>query len=180
MKLEKSEEFYKKSSLIPIADDNLLRRMIWQQRVSNRLDKYYVIHKDPLYATTEIANSNVIWWLWYQGSENAPDIVKICLESVKYYAKRMQYRVIELNTGNLFDYINLPNTIIDKWKAGNIGAANFSDLVRADLLANRGGYGLTRLCICQGILKQNFSNRSCFSIKHHSTMLPLQKSAVGL
>lgn len=82
-------------------------------------------------------NSDIIWICWMQGMDNAPELVKRCFESVKKAFPDKQLIVIDET--NVFDYVTLPEYIIDKWKKNIIGMAQFTDLVRLELLINRGG-----------------------------------------
>lgn len=72
-----------------------------------------------------------------QGEENAPDIVKKCFESVRYFCSDKE--IIVLNSNNLKDYIDIPDFIQEKYSKGIIPHANFSDYVRLCLLAKYGG-----------------------------------------
>lgn len=74
--------------------------------------------------------------LWFQGEERAPDIVKACLKSIRdVYGDRF----IVLDDRTMRDYIDLPDYIMEKWEKKEIGPANFSDIVRIDLLTRYGG-----------------------------------------
>lgn len=99
-------------------------------------------------------NSNVIWICWLQGYDNAPLIVKRCYESVKKYAPEKE--IIFLDESNIFDYVDMPEYIVKKWKEGKMGAAHFSDLLRLELLIKYGGYWMdaTVLCTNGEIFKQ--------------------------
>lgn len=75
--------------------------------------------------------------LWFQGIENAPEVVKQCVGSLKgFYGDR----VIVLDDQNLSQYVNLPEFIKEKREKKIIGPANFSDIVRLELLYRYGGY----------------------------------------
>ncbi len=80
---------------------------------------------------------NCIWQLWLQGLGNCPEIVKICMDSVKKYANGRH--IIILTKDNINDYINLPDFIWDKYNKGMISHAHFSDIIRVYLLAKYGG-----------------------------------------
>ena len=128
---------YKKSPVLCVANNNLIRRMNWQLKVKKRIANYIVCSE-----CKEIKNNEqkkCIWWLWFQGSENAPLIVQRCLETVKYYSAQMNFEVIELDSNNLFEYVKLPIQIVNMWKQKRITNANFSDLCRITLLADYGG-----------------------------------------
>ncbi|WP_156010794.1 capsular polysaccharide synthesis protein [Streptococcus ruminantium] len=79
-----------------------------------------------------------IWVLWYQGIESAPFLVKQCLESLKRNLPKDR-QLVTLDKMTLNDYINLPSFIMEKYKAGKISHAHFSDIVRIELLSKYGG-----------------------------------------
>lgn len=79
--------------------------------------------------------TKIIWQYWNQGRQNAPEIVKSCLNSVERHGKNFQ--IIMLDDGNLNDYIELPKLIREK--LGFIPIAHLSDLIRLLLLQKFGG-----------------------------------------
>lgn len=75
--------------------------------------------------------------LWFQGRDKAPDIVKKCFQSIeRVYGDKL----IILDEESMTRYIELPDYIMKKWKEGRIIPANFSDIVRIELLTRYGGY----------------------------------------
>lgn len=80
--------------------------------------------------------NNTIWILWYQGEEQAPEIVKESIKSVRKFYDN----VIVLDEKNLEDYIKIDNNILSKFKKGLITKTHFSDIVRMKLLSEHGGY----------------------------------------
>lgn len=99
--------------------------------------KYLSKKYEPQYKKEVLETSNYIWICWLQGVEQSPEIVRACLNSVKENCKGKE--IIFLDENNLDDFINLPGFILNKWKKGIISNAQFSDIVRADLLTNFGG-----------------------------------------
>lgn len=78
-----------------------------------------------------------IWICWFQGIENAPDIVKKCVESVK---RNTEGREIVFLTNETYpQYIKFPKEIAEKISAGIITGAHLSDLIRLELLTRYGG-----------------------------------------
>jgi hypothetical protein len=85
----------------------------------------------------------VIWFLWFQGLENAPPIVRTCHES--WVARNPGWRVITLDEQALRGF-----TSVD-YAGGNIGALSIqhrSALLRLDLLACHGGLWVDATCFC--------------------------------
>lgn len=128
---------------------------IWRDRQKRRLtrQKYYGEMKDTFFkkylpfvesltAKNDIPSDykyeeEKLFSLWFQSEENAPLVVKACLESIrKIYGKQF----VILNEKTMMDYVSLPDYIMEKWQRKKIKAANFSDIVRIDLLTRHGGY----------------------------------------
>lgn len=74
--------------------------------------------------------------IWLQGEYQAPPLVKACFRSMK---KHLKQEVIILDENSLFDWITLPDYVIEKWKKGLIPHAHFSDICRVELLYQHGG-----------------------------------------
>ncbi len=83
-------------------------------------------------------NITPVWVLWLQGFAQAPDLVKICIHSLKRILKKEE-NICLLDKNNLFNYIDLPDYIVQKWEKGIISNAHFADLVRVCLLNVYGG-----------------------------------------
>lgn len=77
-----------------------------------------------------------IFTIWQQGEENAPELVKACFRSIR---KNCKQELVVLDDENIFDYITLPDTIVQKYRAGKIGRAHFADICRVELLYEHGG-----------------------------------------
>lgn len=109
------------------------------------IDRYlYKNYKDIInkYKCLENEDENIskdcpIWIMWWQGHENAPEIVKRCIDSI--FRNRGEHNVILLNSNNVMQYISMPEHILEKYKEGNISISAFSDLIRVTLLAEYGG-----------------------------------------
>lgn len=80
--------------------------------------------------------NNPIWIYWKQGIENAPDVVKACIHSIK---DNTETEIILLTEENTSDYVKFPGYILEKLSNGNMSAAAFSDLLRFTLLEHYGG-----------------------------------------
>ena len=84
--------------------------------------------------------SNKIWICWFQGIENAPELVKACYNSVvKNYNDK---EIIVLTEENYKQYVDIPEYILEKWEKGYITFAHFSDILRIELLSKYGGLWL--------------------------------------
>lgn len=85
-------------------------------------------------------NSKVpIWALWWQGEEDAPELVKICIESMRKNLPAESTELHIISENNLFDYIYLPEYIIRKFQEKIITLTHLSDIIRVCLLNQYGG-----------------------------------------
>lgn len=100
-------------------------------------DFSYVIEKYKNYGSVSEYNPKApIWVCWFQGVENAPYLVKKCVESIK---KSTNHPVNLISADNMCDYIQFPEYVIEKYKSGLITNAQMSDILRMSLLAKYGG-----------------------------------------
>lgn len=78
-----------------------------------------------------------VWLLWFQGEDEAPAIVKRCIESVKRHVSPRTVNI--LTKDNMGQYLQLPEYIVEKKNNGIISNTHFSDIVRICLLEKYGG-----------------------------------------
>lgn len=77
-----------------------------------------------------------IWVCWLQGVENAPDIVKCCINSIRKNAEGILHII---TYENYFYYVDMEKDIIRKHESGLISNTHFSDILRLALLYKHGG-----------------------------------------
>ena len=105
---------------------------------------------------TENNSASVIWSMWWQGTENLPEVVRLCYASFRKYCGSHPIKI--LTRENFRDYVTLPEYIYDKVKSGTITITHFSDIVRFYLLYNYGGLWLdSSVLITNGIPEQVFT-----------------------
>ena len=83
-----------------------------------------------------LAAETPVWFCWLQGMEKAPELVKVCLESLR---NNIGEEVIVLDDMNYVEYVQLPEFIVRKYRKGIIPPALFSDMLRLELLIRYGG-----------------------------------------
>ncbi|MBR4151731.1 MAG: hypothetical protein IKT98_02090 [Selenomonadaceae bacterium] len=81
-----------------------------------------------------------IYYCWLQGEESLPPIVRCCYNSLKKNAGR--YKIIFIDEKNFSKYVDIAPHIMDKFRAGKISPAHFSDVIRINLLEKYGGLWL--------------------------------------
>lgn len=103
-----------------------------------------------------------IWMCWWQGEENAPEIVRACINSVRRNAG--SHGVIVVTDENVNEYVDVPDWIFDKVKTGIMSRTHLSDLLRLALLAEHGGMWLDATFFCTGVL-DDYASLPIWSIK---------------
>ncbi|CAO5676291.1 MAG: hypothetical protein HEEMFOPI_02005 [Holosporales bacterium] len=100
-----------------------------------------------------------IFSIWLQGEENAPAVVKACFASMR---ANIKHELIILDKESLFDWIELPDYVVDKWKNGKIKPAHFADICRLELLYCYGGFWLDATLFITSPLPQWLLNSEFF------------------
>ena len=103
--------------------------------------------------------NKTVWVCWLQGYDAAPDIVKACIGSMHKWLPDYQIKFIDEK--KLYDYINLPEYVINKWKKGIISNTLFSDFIRLSILSQFGGIWVDSTVLFTGPLPE-YINRSSF------------------
>ena len=116
------------------------RSDVFGRVVTDYLRRHYLSAADHL-KDTEICQTEPerIFTIWFQGEENAPLLVKNCFASIR---KHCTQELVVLDEKSVFDWITLPQVIVDKFRAGKMKYAHFSDICRVELLHEHGGYWL--------------------------------------
>lgn len=110
----------------------------------------------------EIRPSNNIWIYWHQGLESAPDIVKICVESIK--SKYKDSNVTIITKDNVDQYLFIPDRIKKNIEKGKLTLTSFSDYLRLGLLKKYGGTWIDATCFINK--KVDLTQYSFYSIHH--------------
>ena len=119
---------------------------------------------DNLEDWNEQSNTDYIWQLWFQGEKNAPDIVKICLDSVKRF--HSDKKIIVLDDTSIEKYIEVPPIIKEKYLTGVISKAHYSDYIRTCLLVKYGGVWIDSTVLLTGKIPNDILNSDFFVFKN--------------
>lgn len=90
--------------------------------------------------------SNKVWFCWFQGLENAPDLVKKCYKSLENNLTDRQ--IILITSDNMCEYVDFPEYILEKWRKGQITHTHMTDLLRLELLIKYGGMWIDATVLC--------------------------------
>lgn len=138
-----------------------------QQRIAKKLDgyitaflngeieKFKAVPKKP-----ELVGKRIFWQYWHQGiNPTTPKIVMECLHSVNKYSE--DYEVILLTSKTVWDYIEFPDFVFEKFGKERFNITKLSNLIRLNLLSAYGGVWLDATIyltapIDKQILRKNF------------------------
>lgn len=121
-------------------------------KISYYLDRYVVgnnLISSTLKENPKVVKDNTIWFMWLQGINNAPILVKKCYESI-CRNKPKEFDIVLITEENMKEYITLPNYIWDKYVNGAISKTHLSDIVRVELLYTYGGCWIDSTVFCMG------------------------------
>jgi len=107
--------------------------------------------------------SRIIWICWFQGLDNAPELVKRCIESVQLHSP--DAKVVILTDENIPDYLSLPEHINSKYSSGLISKAQYSDIVRCSLLYQYGGIWMDSTVFLTKAIPESFYEKSFSSLR---------------
>lgn len=130
--------FYK--TLLLLLHGNLRSLVVERKHkiISNFLFKHYqVLNKDNIPIPDVNYYKECIWVCWLQGEENAPNLIRICINQIREQSNG--HRVILISLKNYSEYVTIPQDIVDKYQKGILLPAHFSDLIRYQLLYRYGG-----------------------------------------
>lgn len=113
--------------------------------INSRINLFFEQARNNIDYSKKNNINKIAWIFWWQGIEDAPDIVKACVNSVK---SNFDYKVIVLSEKNLDKYTNIPDYIYEKLQSGEITKTHFSDIVRFNLLRNNGGLWIDSTVLC--------------------------------
>ena len=95
---------------------------------------------------TDPEMGRTIWLCWWQGEENAPELTRKCIESIRNCAGEYEVKVI--NEENYKQYVEFPEWIEKKHREGIISRTHYSDILRLSLLSAYGGLWLDATVYC--------------------------------
>ncbi|MCR5506508.1 MAG: capsular polysaccharide synthesis protein [bacterium] len=135
------------SIFVPFEKGRRFVREFFDYKSAYRLKQYFAryVPKPPAVEPKLGPKSDYVFQCWLQGVENAPAVVKKCMESVRYFSKGKKYVLITIE--NWQKYVDLPDFILEKYKAGIISHAHFADILRLCLLCKYGGYWIDATCL---------------------------------
>jgi len=127
------------------------------------LQKYLYVLDKVDYTVQSGKEKKKIWVCWFQGEANAPEIVKRTIASIRRNANGCE--VVLLDDGNIKKYADIPDYIWEKRENGKITPMQFSDILRAALLADSGGIWIDSTVLLTAPLSDLFINSDFFCMQ---------------
>lgn len=124
-------------------------RLSARLKIKQKLEKKYRGKLDAFekgYVDEEHASSNKVWVCWFQGLENAPELVKSCYRSLQDNLTDLE--IVLITESNMFDYATFPDHIMALWESGVITHTHMTDLLRLELLLRHGGLWVDATVFC--------------------------------
>lgn len=106
----------------------------------------------------EISRVYVFWW---QGESEAPEVVRMCINSIR---KNCDMEVICLSKDNFLNYVDIPDYIIAKAQNGIMSLAHFSDILRFLLLYEKGGVWIDATCLLTAYIPEDIFQYQFYSL----------------
>ena len=100
---------------------------------------------------------STIYSIWFQGEENAPEIVKFCLNRLRIVAKQYHLALHVYNEEEL-NKLAIDQKIKDKRKKGLLDDAVYSDICRSFLLSHYGGIWCDATLLVRSFPQDVFNN----------------------
>ena len=116
----------------------------------------------PNPSTTEVRKKAPIFVCWWQGEENAPEIVRICIASIRRNAHN--HPVILVTRSNWNEWADIPSFILKKVESKQITFTHFSDILRMALLARHGGLWLDATMFIASPISETIFSKSYWTI----------------
>lgn len=80
-----------------------------------------------------------VWLIWWQGEEQAPEIVKLCINSLRRAIPEDLADIRFITKENYLNYVRFPERVNALFTSGKITITHFSDMLRTQLLYRYGG-----------------------------------------
>lgn len=136
----------------------ILRRLISDFQ-NNKMDD--LVDCSPL--NIALDDKIPVWLCWWQGEENAPELVKKCILRIRETLPG-DFKIHLITMRNVGEYITLPEWIIEKYGKGQISLTHLSDVLRFGLLYRYGGLWLDATYLVQPRFWQQIQNAGDFFV----------------
>lgn len=144
--------------------DQLIEKYL-KENYGNVISKYYGnnSYQVPLKQASNDSKTGKIFVLWFQGEQNAPELVKMCISSIRQHSNG--HDVVVLSEYNLEDWLpNIDSNILEKYKKGYFPKQIFADYIRVSLLGQYGGLWLDSTIYVSHDISDELFNKDFFTV----------------
>ena len=117
--------------------------------------------------SSSYTDTPAIWTMWWQGTDNLPDVAELCLSSVRKYCGTHPVKV--LTRENFGRYVSLPEHVMERFDAGKITVTHLSDIARFYLLSRYGGLWLDATVFITGGIPDSVFGADYYTVKRPLT-----------
>ena len=142
---KKQEKLKKRYRLYQLSNLSNVNYTEWYQIYARLKQEYRDVLEEGLSEVAPTERSDKIWVCWFQGVENAPEIVKACVKSIRDCFPDRE--IVFLTRQTIPQYVTLPPEVEEK-VGGEISLTHYSDILRAALLSKYGGLWLDATTYC--------------------------------
>lgn len=140
-------------------------RELWLDTCYDLLvDKFSDFLRNYKYEPQNKVNSNIIWICWLQTDQVKPEVVELCINSIKKNAP-VDCKINVVSIENIREYVDLPSFIFQKLAKGNITLTHFSDILRMALLRKYGGIWIDSTVFTCGPIPSYYFKLPLYSIQ---------------
>lgn len=159
-----AQEAWKQIWPIRWVRDNDVMNFLYTSRAYRFLKRKYIPHlKHFVLAEPTLQQPVRIWVCWLQGEENAPELVKCCIRSIRNHAGDMD--VVVVTNENLPSLVDIPQYITDKLKRKKMQFATYSDYIRLALLTKYGGVWIDSTVLMTASIPSKLLEKPLFCFK---------------
>ncbi len=174
MKLEQIKrlyaEFGTEIALSSICASSCKKTSLWKHRcIRHYLKEAYSglifrYKQEKLETNSTVSGTpGTIWTLWWQGTDELPEVVEMCYASINRQRGQHPFKV--LTRDNYQEYVTLPDYIMDKVKSGVITITHLSDIIRFALLSQYGGLWLDSTIFVADRIPESIFTAEYFTVK---------------
>lgn len=132
-----------------------------QKNIVNEIVNY--TDSQTLYINKSVPKDSVIWVMWWQGLDNAPEIVNACVKKLKQ--ENPEKLIIVITKNNFSKYLKLEKVILKRLNNKEFTITHFSDILRSNLLYIYGGIWIDATVWCTKHIQQDLLKQDFYSIK---------------
>ena len=131
---------------------------ILSEDFSDFLEHYRFTPKEPA------GSGKNIWVCWLQGEAHMPEVVKLCIRSLRKNAPE-GVSVVVLTGENIGSYVTFPDYVYHNLKSGKLTLTHFSDLLRMKLLSTYGGLWVDSTVFVSAPIPRQYLDAELYSIQ---------------